>query len=136
MASAEYRELSNRLDNSAVYPESYYIVDAIAENLQKKPGEIIDCEELIELLDPHTFVGERARLPTITDILEELKKPGHDPRKKFVTPEFNDLINYASARPGYCSLRGLLSLFTYVCSLRAFLMYFGRLKRAWWVVPS
>ena len=87
------RNSANRLDNSAVHPESYYIVDAFAENLQKKPSEIIGCEELVETLDPHTFVSEKAGLPTITDILEELKKPGRDPRKKFVMATFNDSIN-------------------------------------------
>jgi len=84
---------ANLLDNSAVHPESYYIVDAIAESLQKKPGEIIDCEELVETLDPHTFISEKAGLPTITDILEELKKPGRDPRKQFITAAFDDSIN-------------------------------------------
>lgn len=87
------RNSANRLDNSAVHPESYYIVDAIAENLQKKPSEIIGCEELVETIDPHTFVSEKAGLPTITDILEELKKPGRDPRKQFVTAAFDDSIN-------------------------------------------
>ncbi len=87
------RNSANLLDNSSVYPESYYIVDAIAENLQKKPGEIIGHEELIETLNPHIFVSEKAGLPTITDILEELKKPGRDPRKQFVTAAFDDSIN-------------------------------------------
>ncbi len=83
----------NLLDNSAVHPESYYIVDEIAKNLQKKPSEIIGSEELVETLAPHTFVSEKAGLPTITDILEELKKPGRDPRKQFVTAAFDDSIN-------------------------------------------
>ena len=87
------RDSVNLLDNSAVHPESYYIVDAIAKNLQKKPIEIIGHEELVKTLDPHTFVSEKAGLPTITDILEELKKPGRDPRKQFVTAAFDDSIN-------------------------------------------
>ena len=87
------RNADNQLDNSAVHPESYHIVDTIATHLQKKPGDIIGHEELIGQLDPHTFVSEKAGLPTITDILEELKKPGRDPRKKFVTAVFNDSIN-------------------------------------------
>ena len=87
------RNSANRLDNSAVHPESYYIVDVIAENLQKDPSEIIGCEELIKTLDPNTFVSDKAGIPTITDILEELKKPGRDPRKQFVTATFNDSIN-------------------------------------------
>ncbi|MBT3878596.1 MAG: RNA-binding transcriptional accessory protein [Candidatus Scalindua sp.] len=87
------RNSANLLDNSSVHPESYYIVDAISENLQKDPSEIIGCEELVKTLDPHTFVSEKAGLPTITDILEELKKPGRDPRKQFVTATFDDSIN-------------------------------------------
>jgi protein Tex len=87
------RNSVNQLDNSAVHPESYHIVDTIASNLKKKPGDIIGHEKLIEKLDPHSFVCEGAGLPTITDILEELKKPGRDPRKKFVTAAFNDSIN-------------------------------------------
>ena len=87
------RNSANLLDNSAVHPESYYIVDAIAESLQKKPSEIIGSEELVEALDPQAFVSEKAGLPTITDILEELKKPGRDPRKQFVTATFDDSIN-------------------------------------------
>ena len=87
------RNSANLLDNSAVHPESYYIVDAIAESLQKKPSEIIGSEELVEAFDPQTFVSEKAGLPTITDILEELKKPGRDPRKQFVTATFDDSIN-------------------------------------------
>jgi len=87
------RNSANRLDNSAVHPESYYIVDVIAKNLQKDPSEIIGCEELIKTLDPNTFVSDKAGIPTITDILEELKKPGRDPRKQFVTATFNDSIN-------------------------------------------
>jgi len=87
------RNSTNLLDNSAVHPESYYIVDEIAENLQKKASEIIGSEELVKTLDPHTFVNEKAGLPTITDILEELKKPGRDPRKQFVTAAFDDSIN-------------------------------------------
>jgi protein Tex len=87
------RNSDNLLDNSAVHPESYHIVDAFAENLQKDTSEIIGCEELIKILDPHTFVSDKAGLPTITDILEELKKPGRDPRKEFATAAFDDSIN-------------------------------------------
>ncbi|GAX60344.1 transcriptional accessory protein [Candidatus Scalindua japonica] len=87
------RNSANLLDNSAVHPESYYIVDMFAENLQEKPSKIIGCEELIDKLDPHLFVSAKAGLPTITDILEELKKPGRDPRKLFITAAFDESIN-------------------------------------------
>ncbi|MEE8191048.1 MAG: Tex family protein [Candidatus Scalindua sediminis] len=87
------RNSVNQLDNSAVHPESYHIVDTIARNLQKKPSDIIGSEDLIKKLDPHSFISERAGLPTVTDILEELKKPGRDPRKRFVTAAFSDSIS-------------------------------------------
>lgn len=87
------RNSANPLDNSAVHPESYHVVDTIAGNLRKKMSDIIGHEELIEGIDPNSLISERAGLPTITDILEELKKPGRDPRKEFVTAAFNDTIN-------------------------------------------
>jgi uncharacterized protein len=103
------RNSANLLDNSAVHPESYYIVDAIAENLQKNPSEIIGCEELVKTLDPNTFVSEKAGLPTITDILEELKKPGRDPRKQFVAAAFDDSINEIEDLESGMVLEGLVT---------------------------
>ena len=103
------RNSDNQLDNSAVHPESYHIVDTIATHLQKKPGDIIGHEELIGQLDPHTFVSEKAGLPTITDILEELKKPGRDPRKQFVTAAFDDSINKIEDMESGMTLEGCVT---------------------------
>jgi uncharacterized protein len=103
------RNSANLLDNSAVHPESYYIVDAIAENLQKNQSEIIGCEELVKTLDPNTFVSEKTGLPTITDILEELKKPGRDPRKQFVAAAFDDSINEITDLESGMVLEGIVT---------------------------
>lgn len=76
------------LDNSAIHPESYYIVDKIANELEKKVEELIGNVELLDGLEPHRYVDERVGLPTITDIMDELKKPGRDPRESFQQVQF------------------------------------------------
>ena len=70
----------NPLDNSAVHPESYPIVDAMARKLGVKPSELIGNQELLGKLKAEDFVSEKAGLPTVCDILKELAKPGLDPR--------------------------------------------------------
>lgn len=71
------------LDNSAIHPESYYIVEKIATELEKTVEELIGNEECFESLDCAKYVDDRVGLPTIEDIVLELKKPGRDPRESF-----------------------------------------------------
>jgi len=71
----------NPLDNSAVHPESYYIVEKMAESLKCKLKEIIGNSNLISLIKPADFTDSKAGLPTINDIIRELEKPGRDPRE-------------------------------------------------------
>jgi uncharacterized protein len=80
---------ANPLDASAVHPESYPIVERIARKLGRPLAEIIGKE-----LDvgPEEFVDERAGLPTVVDILQELQKPGRDPRKDFVAATFDPTV--------------------------------------------
>lgn len=75
---------SNPLDASAVHPESYYLVEKIAKRLGRPVEQLIGAELPVK---PEEFVDDRAGLPTVRDILEELKKPGRDPRKEFVVPK-------------------------------------------------
>lgn len=70
----------NPLDNSAVHPESYYIVHKIAADLNVGIKELIGNEELCGKIDPQRYVDQQTGLLTIQDIIEELKKPGRDPR--------------------------------------------------------
>lgn len=70
----------NPLDNSAVHPESYYIVHKIAADLKVGIKELIGNEELCGKIDPVRYVDQQTGLLTIQDIIEELKKPGRDPR--------------------------------------------------------
>jgi uncharacterized protein len=78
----------NPLDNSAVHPESYHLVEKMAQKLGKKPQELAGQEALVVTLKPQDFVDGKVGLPTINDIINELKKPGRDPRKAFVTAQF------------------------------------------------
>jgi uncharacterized protein len=77
---------SNPLDSSAVHPESYYIVEKIARKLGRPVMEIISRDLDVR---PEEFVDDRAGVPTVVDILDELKKPGRDPRKEFVAAKFD-----------------------------------------------
>jgi len=71
----------NPLDSSAVHPESYGIVDKMAESLGVRSSELVGNAELCKNIKAEDFVTDKAGLPTINDILKELAKPGLDPRE-------------------------------------------------------
>lgn len=81
------------LDNSAVHPESYPIVDAMAKDLDCTLEDLIRNETLRRKIQLSRYVDERIGLPTLTDILSELVKPGRDPRKQFETFSFSKEVN-------------------------------------------
>jgi protein Tex len=92
------RNGENPLDTTAVHPESYSVVEQIANSLNTTPHEIIRAPQLLEKVD-------RSRISagsyTIDDILAELRKPGRDPRDKFVAPAFHELVReIADVQPG------------------------------------
>jgi uncharacterized protein len=82
------RNSDNPLDKSAVHPESYHVVEKMAKSLNCGIGELMTKEELRKLINLKDFVTEKTGLPTLTDIMEELNKPGRDPREKFGFFEF------------------------------------------------
>ncbi|MGK0498521.1 MAG: hypothetical protein ACJAYG_000150, partial [Oceanicoccus sp.] len=86
----------NPLDASAVHPESYSVVNKISAAGNIDPGEIIGDREFLKTLNPADFVDEKFGLPTVTDIIIELDKPGRDPRPEFKTAEFKDGIEKLS----------------------------------------
>jgi len=91
----------NPLDNSAVHPESYGIVEKIAKRLNVDIRELIGNKALLKSIDKSEFVTEEAGLPTITDIIEELEKPGRDPREEFRYARFDDgVTDMAHLREG------------------------------------
>lgn len=79
----------NPLDNSAVHPEAYPIVEKMAKDLGMKTKELIANEEQIKKINPHNYVNEKFGILTITDLLKELLKPGLDPRKTAKIFEFD-----------------------------------------------
>jgi uncharacterized protein len=78
------------LDASAVHPESYPVVKNILADLQKGIKEIIGDSRLLKSLNPSKYANEQFGIPTISDILRELEKPGRDPRPEFVTATFKE----------------------------------------------
>ncbi len=83
----------NPLDQSAVHPESYSVVDSMASDIGCKVAELIQKEELRKRIDIQKYVNEKVGLPTLRDILTELAKPGRDPRDRFEQVEFAEGIN-------------------------------------------
>lgn len=83
----------NPLDNSAVHPECYHIVDRMASDLGVNTKELVGNEELIKKIDPSAYVEGEFGLPTINDILKELAKPGRDPRQSAQEFSFADDIH-------------------------------------------
>ena len=80
------------LDASAVHPESYHIVEKMAKKLGVKVEDLIGNEELIAKINPKEFIEKDFGIETINDIIDELKKPGRDPRKTFEVFEFDKNI--------------------------------------------
>ena len=95
------RNAANPLDSSAVHPESYKVVDRMAKKLQCSVNELISSEELRSKLKLEEFTDEKTGLPTLQDILQELARPGRDPRQKFEMFEFSkDVHKIDDLRPG------------------------------------
>ena len=82
----------NPLDNTAVHPESYPIVEAMAKDLNCSVSDLIEDKSLREKINPERYVSENIGLPTLTDIQKELDKPGRDPRKIIKLFEFDKTI--------------------------------------------
>ena len=81
-------DAENPLDNSAVHPEAYHIVDRMARDLKVSPKELVGNSELCARIDPSRYVEGDFGLPTINDIIQELRKPGRDPRESAQEFEF------------------------------------------------
>ncbi|MDR1562354.1 MAG: RNA-binding transcriptional accessory protein [Dysgonamonadaceae bacterium] len=82
----------NPLDNSAVHPESYHIVENIANDLNCNIDDLIHDRQLREKINPERYVSEHAGIPTLIDIIQELDKPGRDIRNEIRIFEFDRTI--------------------------------------------
>ena len=87
------QEARNPLDNSAVHPESYHIVEQMAEDMGNSISELLNNEELRNKIEIKNYVTGKVGLPTLIDIATELVKPGRDPRKKIKVFEFAKQIH-------------------------------------------
>ncbi len=80
----------NPLDASAVHPESYPLVEKILADIKKDVKGVIGDERLLKSLNPAKYADDKFGVPTVTDILKELEKPGRDPRPEFTTATFKE----------------------------------------------
>ena len=102
----------NPLDQSAVHPESYHIVEKMAKKLNVKVSDLIGNKELIAKIKPQEFIEQNFGMETISDILKELEKPGRDPRQTFETFEFDkDIRSIEDLKPGMV-LNGIVTNIT------------------------
>ncbi|MEI9921614.1 MAG: Tex family protein [Bacteroidota bacterium] len=83
----------NPLDGSAVHPESYAIVNRFAKDLGCNIKDLMTGKELRQKLDLKKYITDKVGLPTLTDILTELEKPGRDPRDKFEVFSFDETVH-------------------------------------------
>lgn len=93
--SAGFMRISNSeniLDSTGIHPESYSIVENMAKTIDKKIENIINNKEIISSINPKDFMTDKFGLPTIQDIILELKTPGRDPRKDFKIFEFTEEV--------------------------------------------
>ncbi|MCW8826409.1 MAG: RNA-binding transcriptional accessory protein, partial [Gammaproteobacteria bacterium] len=86
----------NPLDTSAVHPESYCVVQKIVEITKVDINTLIGNSKQLKSLDPADYIDEKFGLPTVTDIIAELNKPGRDPRPAFKTAQFKEGVEKLS----------------------------------------
>jgi uncharacterized protein len=103
------RNGKNPLDASAVHPESYAIVQAMARDMACTVQDLLAYAVLRRRIDPARYLAEQVGMPTLKDILSELDKPGRDPRKHFETVEFADGIEKIEDLEAGMTLPGIVT---------------------------
>jgi uncharacterized protein len=102
----------NPLDQSAVHPESYHIVEKMAKHLNVKVNDLIGNKALIGKINPKDYVEHDFGLETVGDILKELEKPGRDPRQDFEAFEFDKDIRDIEDLKAGMTLNGIVTNIT------------------------
>jgi len=97
------------LDTSAVHPESYPVVDAMARDLDSSVTDLMKDAELRKKIELPRYVSDRIGMPTLQDILAELAKPGRDPRQEFEIFEFTEGVNKISDLESGMKLPGIVT---------------------------
>ena len=99
----------NPLDASAVHPEAYPVVNAILDDTGKSIRDLIGQSQFVRTLSPANYTSETFGLPTVTDILHELEKPGRDPRPEFKSVQFREGVEKISDLEVGMSLEGVVT---------------------------
>jgi uncharacterized protein len=103
------REGNNPLDNTAVHPESYSVVKAIAASIGVSIEQITQASSRLKSLNLQQFVTEKVGLPTLQDVIRELEKPGRDPRAEFKYATFQEGVKEISDLKVGMILEGIIT---------------------------
>lgn len=99
----------NPLDASAVHPEAYPVVEAILEDTGKSIRDLIGQSAFLRKLNPANYANAQFGLPTVTDILQELEKPGRDPRPEFKSVQYKEGVEKISDLQPGMTLQGVVT---------------------------
>jgi uncharacterized protein len=105
-------DTNNPLDNSAVHPESYHVVETIAKDLNCSVTDLINDKSWRTKIQIEKYVTEKTGMPTLLDIMDELDKPGRDPRQGIKASEFDANIRSISDLKEGMVLTGIISNIT------------------------
>ena len=103
------RDGAHPLDASAVHPERYGLVERIARDLSVDMTSLVGNEPAVARIDVQTYLGDGVGLPTLEDIVAELRKPGRDPREQFEAPAFRDDVQSIEDLREGMSLQGTVT---------------------------
>ena len=103
------REGSHPLDASAVHPESYGVVEAIAKDLGHPLAQVVGSTSISSQIDPQRYLSDTVGLPTLIDIIEELARPGRDPRQEFEPFRFAEGVNKIEDLTAGMKLPGIIT---------------------------
>ncbi|HKL01591.1 MAG TPA: Tex family protein, partial [Desulfotignum sp.] len=87
------RSATNPLDASGIHPESYGVVEQMAQDQGCRPDDLVKNRDLVNKIAPEDYISDTLGMPTLKDILSELKQPGRDPRKAFQTFSFDSSVH-------------------------------------------
>lgn len=106
------RQAKHPLDSSGVHPERYELVEQMAKDLGATVSDLMTSEELRQRINLKNYVSERVGIPTLEDILQELAKPGRDPRESFEVFQFEESVNSISDLKTGMKLPGVVTNIT------------------------
>jgi protein Tex len=103
------RDGAHPLDATAVHPERYALVETMAADLGVKAGDLVRNDALIDRIEAGRYVGDDIGLPTLRDIVDELRRPGRDPREQFELPAFRDDVTEVKDLQAGMTLEGVVT---------------------------